>query len=129
MPEFKMNILDAAKMELVVARFDFKYVHKLMTKMKWEWATNDGGLGVPDIDEMKNTAYRLLMDAYSCEICSTGGFEAEYKENCFYLRFIAEDSNSYIDGEETEEQIEKVKKIEIEEESPRGDDAISLLED
>ncbi len=38
----EMNILDKAKMELVVARFDFKYIHELMTKMNWEWATRNG---------------------------------------------------------------------------------------
>jgi len=124
MPE-KMDILDKAKLEIVIARFDFKFVHELMTKMNWAWATRGGGMEIPDIELIRDTAYTLLEEAYKSGDCSTGGLLAEWRDEQFNLKFVAEESESYIDEEETKETV---KEKEVEPEDPhQSDNAISLL--
>lgn len=119
-----MNDLDRAKIEIVIARFDFVYVHELMKKMEWKWYTRDG-IYVPDVMTMTSTARTLLEEAYSFKCCETGGFLAEYEDGTFRLKFIARESDSYF-HEEDKKTSSKVKEGSLEEDLPRNN-AISLL--
>jgi hypothetical protein len=68
---------------IVMDRFDFDKVHKVMTFLNWTWA---GAGAVPTIDQLKSCAYELLHQAVqSYDECgspstgasvATGGFQA-----------------------------------------------------
>jgi len=92
------------KMELAFQRFDFKKTHDAMINMNWYWGANNR---VPEIEEMQSVAMELLENCYQdedCTYCATGGFEASYRRKEFFLKFIVEDSSSYIDGENEEDK-------------------------
>lgn len=124
-----MTVLDRAKLELTMHRFDFIRVHEVMNKVKWQWASLHGGLTVPSIDQLKDVAERLLEEAYqgNTEV-STGGFWANYDGHNFFLKFIVIDSDSYIDGDE--EELENVSHKNVPNTSRKKPirDAISSLE-
>ena len=58
--------------------FDFERVHDVMSYLNWEWRDN----GVSSIQEMKQTARKLLKEAIMEKvITATGGFYAEYGDS------------------------------------------------
>ena len=55
--------------------FDFERVHDVMSYLNWEWRDN----GVPSIQEMKQTARKLLKESLMEKTTvGTGGFYVEY---------------------------------------------------
>jgi hypothetical protein len=87
----------------IIENFNFEKVHKVMTMLNWEWFNNDG-MGVPTIDQLKDTAISLLNDVFEFETrdyeyCSSGGFKAtrydDYLELSFY---ISEYESSILNG-------------------------------
>jgi len=98
----EMTILDKAKLELVMRRFNFARVRGTMKLTGWTWGDVDGD-GVPDINQLQVAAERLLSLVFQeGGTISSGGFVAEYDGNNFFLQFVVEDSNSFIDGEEND---------------------------
>jgi hypothetical protein len=71
---------------IVMNRFDFAKVHKVMTFLNWKWATTSVGYNVPTLDDLMNEAQRQLsmcVDEYtkrgrpaSGMNISSGGFQA-----------------------------------------------------
>lgn len=59
----------------LIAEFDFKKVHRLMTALNWEWGSSEG---VPSIGEMRTVVTDLVESLYkhnADSMCiSTGGF-------------------------------------------------------
>lgn len=68
-----------AKIKSILNNFDFHRVKKVMEVLNWEWASSKHG--VPDMDEIRKLATRLLIDACIEEQnISTGGFKAVYED-------------------------------------------------
>lgn len=67
------------KVNQILEHFDFEKVHTYMEATNWGWATSEG-YKVPSIDQIKDQARRLLIDAVWEEEhvanISTGGFHA-----------------------------------------------------
>ena len=67
------------KIEEIMDRFDFKKVLEHMEETKWCWQMTSG-YKVPDMDQIRSTARRLLTNAVwndeSVANVSTGGFHA-----------------------------------------------------
>lgn len=74
----------------IMEEFDFGRVLTTMEALDWKWASAKGGRGIPDMDELRATAERLLRDVAKARlhqyrdeywempiICGTGGFEAK----------------------------------------------------
>jgi len=85
-----MNTKESKIVDKVIAKFDFKKVHKIMEELGWEWGVN----GVPPIHELKSTASHILMDAVHSgrpAYCATGGFEARIEYEEISLKFVVEE--------------------------------------
>lgn len=96
------------KVDAVMANFDWKRVHKVMTLLDWEWYD----AGVPTIPQMKECVERLFEDAWdyleeekefptgnSWRI-ETGGFRVTIDGDSLELAFILESSESEINKSE-----------------------------
>ena len=90
---------DDAKIKSILNHFDFNKVKKIMGVLNWKWASSKNG--VPDIDEIKGLATRLLIDAcVEKQNISTGGFRAVYDDNgdgdpYVGLEFIVEECEGF----------------------------------
>jgi hypothetical protein len=75
-----------AAIPIVMNRFNFEQVHKVMTFLNWKWATTSVGYAVPTLNDLMNEAHRQLtmaVDEYyrrdqppSGMNISSGGFQA-----------------------------------------------------
>lgn len=88
--EPKKNSIDSIDrmVDEILEEFNFNKVRKAMWHLDWKWATAKDG--IPTIEELKETAERLLRQAAECRLLkeygsvdwgtpilsSTGGFEA-----------------------------------------------------
>jgi len=61
----------------IMSNFDFEVVNKVMVFLDWKWGWGFEGR-IPTIEELKETARRLLMDVCEPGVShiSTGGFSA-----------------------------------------------------
>ena len=72
-----------------------------MDVLNWKWASSCSKNGVPDIDEIRGLANRLLIDAcVEKQNISTGGFRAVYDDNgdgdpYVGLEFIVEECEGF----------------------------------
>ena len=87
----------------VMKHFDFEAVHKVMETLNWTW--HACGDKVPNVDQLKVEAKRLLKDVIEnsekYKVIATGGFEASYYEDVLVLKFIV--SEWEVDKNEDEE--------------------------
>lgn len=98
----------------IMDNFDFENVHNSMELLKWMWLDK-----VPDISEIKDTAFNLLNECWNgCEkeiehsncnppryFCATGGFEStatyytgdsDFEEGIYLeLRFVLDGWDNY----------------------------------
>ena len=92
---------DDAKIKSILNHFDFNKVKKIMDVLNWKWASSCSKNGVPDIDEIRKLATRLLIDAcVEKQNISTGGFRAVYDDNgdgdpYVGLEFIVEECEGF----------------------------------
>ena len=92
---------DDAKIKSILDHFDFLIVKKVMDALNWKWASAKNG--VPDIDEIRGLANRLLIDACIEKTnISTGGFRAVYDDNgdgdpYVGLEFIVEECEGFVE--------------------------------
>lgn len=90
-----------AKIKSILNHFDFNRVKKVMDVLNWKWASSCSKNGVPDIDEIRGLANRLLIDACIEKTnISTGGFRAVYDDNgdgdpYVGLEFIVEECEGF----------------------------------
>ena len=90
-----------AKIKSILNHFDFNRVKKVMDVLNWKWASSCSKNGVPDIDEIRGLANRLLIDAcVEKQNISTGGFRAVYDDNgdgdpYVGLEFIVEECEGF----------------------------------
>ena len=90
---------DDVKIKSILNHFDFNKVKKIMDVLNWKWASSKNG--VPDIDEIRKLATRLLIDAcVEKQNISTGGFRAVYDDNgdgdpYVGLEFIVEECEGF----------------------------------
>ena len=95
----RLNDDDDAKIKSILNHFDFHTVKKVMDVLNWKWASSKNG--VPDIDEIRKLATRLLIDACVEKTnISTGGFRAVYDDNgdgdpYVGLEFIVEECEGF----------------------------------
>lgn len=95
----KLNDDDDAKIKSILNHFDFHRVKKVMDVLNWKWSLSKNG--VPDIDEIRGLANRLLIDACIKKTnISTGGFRAVYDDNgdgdpYVGLEFIVEECEGF----------------------------------
>lgn len=88
-----------AKIKSILNHFDFNTVKKIMDVLNWKWVSSKNG--VPDIDEIRKLATRLLIDACVEKTnISTGGFRAVYDDNgdgdpYVGLEFIVEECEGF----------------------------------
>ena len=88
-----------AKIKSILNHFDFNKVKKIMDVLNWKWVSSKNG--VPDIDEIRKLATRLLIDAcVEKQNISTGGFRAVYDDNgdgdpYVGLEFIVEECEGF----------------------------------
>ena len=89
-PEQKVYLDPVNKMiDDIMDEFNFAQVLKTMEALDWKWATAKSGYGIPDMDELRATAERLLRGAAESRlndykgthwelgiINGTGGFQA-----------------------------------------------------
>ena len=72
--------------------FDFKKVHKAMLALEWEWRMGDSTYGIPSKKTIKETARRLLKEAFDRKATiGTGGFTASYDGETLLLMFVVEE--------------------------------------
>lgn len=88
-----------ARIDRIVCEFDFDFVNRAMTQMKWRWwFAQDGANRVPTAIELKAEARRLLADVAVFEIGSrieTGGFVAwRLSEKLLLLQFVLRSEES-----------------------------------
>ena len=97
----RLNDDDDAKIKSILNHFDFNRVKKVMDVLNWKWASSCSKNGVPDIDEIRKLATRLLIDACVEKTnISTGGFRAVYDDNgdgdpYVGLEFIVEECEGF----------------------------------
>ena len=82
-----MNQSLYAAIPILMNRFDFAQVHKVMTFLNWRWALTEAGHAVPSQSELEAEAYRQLtmcVAEYEKRGCpksgmnvSSGGFQAQ----------------------------------------------------
>ena len=73
-----LSKVEREKIQSVMDQFDFEKVQSVMEDLDWKWAGTK--FGVPTVEEMKDAAQCLLIDAVQEETtCSTGGFRAVYE--------------------------------------------------
>lgn len=75
-----------AAIPIVMNRFNFEQVHKVMTFLNWKWSTTSVGYNVPTLTDIMDEAQRQLtmaVDEYEKRGCpqsgmnvSSGGFQA-----------------------------------------------------
>ena len=79
----------------IIENFNFTKVHKVMTLLSCEWFGHDG---VPTIEDLKNSATKMLYDL--CEsnfdTSSTGGFKVTKHDDYLELEFIIDGYESSI---------------------------------
>jgi len=103
----KLSKEQELKIALTLSRFDFDKVQKAMEAVGWKYSTGnpDGDCtSIPTVDDLYNTAYRLLKDTAKSQStlsggffsASSGGFVATYKNKEFYLVFELGESDSEI---------------------------------
>lgn len=85
----------------VMYNFNFNRVHKVMTFLDWTWASPKG-FSIPTIDEIKEEARRLLVDAVTKHTTiASCGFKARFEDSpdgeepFIGLEFIIEDYSNY----------------------------------
>lgn len=80
--------------------FGWDRVHKAMIALNWCWSLGrdsfgNDNMGIPNIETIKNHAYRLLKQAYEEDkTISTGGFTAGWDSGELYLTFTLEEWSS-----------------------------------
>ena len=95
----RLNDDDDVKIKSILNHFDFNKFKKIMDVLNWKWASSKNG--VPDIDEIRKLATRLLIDACVEKTnISTGGFRAVYDDNgdgdpYVGLEFIVEECEGF----------------------------------
>ena len=87
----------------IIDGFDFEKVHDIMINLDWNWI-NISALGeleyyIPTIDDLRDTAIKLLNDVYDSDVddygyVATGGLKASKYEDFLELEFILTDSSS-----------------------------------
>ena len=76
----------------LLKNFDFKKVHKAMLALEWEWRMGDSTYGIPSKKTIKETARRLLKEAFDRKTTiGTGGFTASYDGETLLLMFVVEE--------------------------------------
>lgn len=85
-PDFAAWLIgETAKVEDLLADFDFVAVAAAMRAVKWRW---HGDRRSPSISDLRRSARRLLLDAIGIEGgLTSGGFSAERTESGFSLAF------------------------------------------
>ena len=104
--ESDLSEVEVAKIKSIMASFDFDKVHDIMNYLDWKWAMTK--YGVPTVEELKNEAHRILVDAcYEKTNISTGGFRAVYESTgpadddpYVGLEFIVEECEGFVDDDE-----------------------------
>ena len=92
-----------AKIKSILNHFDFNRVKKVMDVLNWKWASSCSKNGVPDINEIRKLATRLLIDTcVEKQNISTGGFRAVYDDNgdgdpYVGLEFIVEECEGFVE--------------------------------
>lgn len=78
--------------KVLLKDFDFKKVHKVMLALEWEWRMGDSTYGIPSKKTIKETARRLLKEAFDRKATiGTGGFTASYDGETLLLMFVVEE--------------------------------------
>ena len=98
---------DKRRINCIMRNFDFNRVHDVMECLDWHWATYNKGQTVPEVEDLKKEAKRLLIDAVTeKETIATGGFRATYEkgteddpEPYLSLEFIVEDCEGFNEDE------------------------------
>ena len=94
------------KIDYIIRNFDFGKVHEVMKMLNWRWANTASSISVPTIEDMKEMAERILVEAASEKsTIATGGFRATYdnggdpKDSDPYigLEFIVEECEGFTD--------------------------------
>ena len=101
--ESDLTRTERAKIEDILRDFDFKKVHDVMYFLDWTWISTK--VGGPSVDEIREEAHRLLVDAAKEKTCiATGGLRAVYEkgdendpEPFIGLEFIVEDCEGFED--------------------------------
>ena len=104
--EAALSRVEVEKIANIMDQFDFEKVHDVMNYLDWKWAMTKSG--VPTVDELKNEAHRILVDAcYEKTNIATGGFRAVYESSCpadddpyIGLEFIVEECEGFVDDED-----------------------------
>lgn len=77
----KWNLLsdvERNKIDSIMENFDFDKVQSVMDYLDWKWVGTKNG--IPDVDEIKDEARRMLIDAaFEETTISCGGLKATYK--------------------------------------------------
>lgn len=110
MEEFTLDIDEHIK--FIIDNFDFAKVEQIMIFLNWNWFTSLG-YKIPSIDELKNEAFSLLINAYNSDVTtiSTGGFKVTKNNDYLDLEFVLEDTSSEIIN--CGDRYERIKKLKI----------------
>jgi hypothetical protein len=83
-----MKTLDR-HIEDVMDWFDFNKVKTVMNSLNWKWATDDGGMAVPEIVEMRKNVRKYMRELYAkfknekevSAFTGSGGFMVYYDKS------------------------------------------------
>ncbi len=73
-----------AAIDEILENFDFCGVRRAMHAAKWKWHD----VGIPSIDDLRVTAYQLLLECPFNGSLETGGFKASYEHGYLTLEFV-----------------------------------------
>lgn len=116
---------DLYRINHIMENYDFEKVHNCMKKIDWVWAIVKSADGIPNIEELKKTAKRLLTEALikgkqnKFSRIGTGGFQATYENDVLELSFIltewddvfATEDKNYQNIVKKENRLEKINKM------------------
>lgn len=78
------------QIEEIFHYFDFYKVRCVMLALDWKWAF-ESNLRIPNVEDMKNMAKRLLKDVSGSEgTMECGGFRAQCRNGELSLSFVVE---------------------------------------
>ena len=104
--------VEKVKIKDILKNFDFERVHSIMKILDWKWAMVKHDNGIPNVDDLKAEAKRLLITAATEKTqIATGGFRAVYEADgaCdddpyIGLEFIAVECEGFVDDDEDDDE-------------------------
>jgi len=82
--KIKIDFTEKTILNLIDRDFPFFTIYRIMEATNWRWFDSPN---IPTFDRIKKTLFNLINSAKKYGCAGTGGFEVEYKEGTYNIRF------------------------------------------